>query len=70
LEGLGGIGKAAPANALARDLVLTGHFENIAWVSAKQQDFLSAAGLQMTGLPALDINTLVNHLLEQATRCP
>lgn len=65
LEGLGGIGKTALANGLARDLALDGPFVDIAWVSAKQQAFLLAAGLQPTNQPALDIDTFVNTLLEQ-----
>ena len=54
LEGIGGIGKTALANALARDVALTGQFRDIAWVSAKQQDFLPATGLhQPTNQPSI-----------------
>jgi hypothetical protein len=65
IEGLGGIGKTALANALVRELVLTGRFQDIAWVSAKQQEFHPALGLQPIDQPALDADTLVNSLLEQ-----
>ena len=65
LEGIGGIGKTTLANALVRELILTDRFQAIAWVSAKQQDFLPGAGLQPTHLPALDEDTLVNSLLAQ-----
>jgi DNA polymerase III delta prime subunit len=65
LEGLGGIGKTTLAYALARDLALIGPFKDIAWVSARQQEFLPAVGLQPTSQPALDLDTLTNSLLEQ-----
>lgn len=65
LEGLGGIGKTALADALVRELALAGPFKDIVWVSAKQQDFLLAVGIQPTHQPALDIDTLTNNLLEQ-----
>ncbi len=65
LEGLGGIGKTALADALARELALTGSFADVGWVSARQQEFLSASGLQSTHQPALDEDSLVNSLLEQ-----
>jgi len=65
LEGLGGIGKTALADALVHKFALTGPFKDIAWISAKQQDFLPAIGLQATNQPALDVDTLANSLLEQ-----
>jgi hypothetical protein len=65
IEGLGGIGKTALANALVREIVLTGRFYDIAWVSAKQQEFLPGIGVQQTGRPALDIDTLTDTLLAQ-----
>jgi DNA polymerase III delta prime subunit len=64
-EGLGGIGKTALAHALARELALTGSFKDIAWISAKQQEFLPALGLKSLQQPALDIETLTNSLVEQ-----
>jgi hypothetical protein len=65
IEGLGGIGKTALANALVRELVLTGHFNEIAWVSAKQQEFHPVFGVQEINQPALQNDTLVKALLEQ-----
>jgi hypothetical protein len=65
LEGLGGIGKTALAQALVRDLALTGSFQDIGWVSAKQHDFLPATGLRPTNQPALEVETLTHSLLEQ-----
>jgi LuxR family glucitol operon transcriptional activator len=65
IEGLGGIGKTALANALVREIALTSRFYDIAWVSAKQQEFLPGIGVQQTGRPALDIDTLTDTLLAQ-----
>ncbi|MCB9079665.1 MAG: hypothetical protein H6631_18830 [Anaerolineaceae bacterium] len=65
LEGLGGIGKTALADALVRELALTGPFKDIIWVTAKQRDFLPAMGIRPTNRPALDIDTLVNSILHQ-----
>lgn len=65
LEGLGGIGKTALADALVRDIALTGSFKDIAWVSAKQQDFSPALGIQPRNQPALDVDTLIHSLLQQ-----
>lgn len=66
IEGLGGIGKTALANALVRRLALTGCFiKEIAWVSAKQQPFLPLPSLHMPGQPALDKDSLLTALLEQ-----
>jgi hypothetical protein len=65
IEGIGGIGKTALASALLREVALTDHFKDITWISAKQQDFLPAAGLQPTNQAALDVDTLTNNLLEQ-----
>jgi len=65
LEGLGGIGKTALANAVVRQVALTPHFHNLAWVSAKQQDFLPGMDLPSSPQPAIDANTLVDSLLTQ-----
>ncbi|MEM7130632.1 MAG: BTAD domain-containing putative transcriptional regulator [Chloroflexota bacterium] len=47
-----------------------GGFENIAWVSAKQEEFRPAVGIAAvgngeTGKPALDVESLTDGLLEQ-----
>jgi DNA-binding transcriptional regulator YiaG len=65
IEGIGGIGKTALANALIRELALTGRYQDLAWISAKQQDFLPHLGLQPTNQPALDPDTFTSSLLEQ-----
>jgi len=68
IEGLGGIGKTALANALVRRVALSSHFYEVAWVSAKQQEFLPSTGFHDTGRPALDADTLIDSLLEQLDR--
>jgi hypothetical protein len=65
IEGLGGIGKTALASAVLRRPGLTGRFHDVAWVSAKRQEFLPGIGLEQTGSPALTAGALVDTLLEQ-----
>lgn len=65
IEGLGGIGKTALANAVIREIAPTSRFFDVAWVNAKRQDFWPDMGLQQTERPALDSETLVDTLLEQ-----
>ncbi|MEM7348234.1 MAG: BTAD domain-containing putative transcriptional regulator [Chloroflexota bacterium] len=65
LDGIGGIGKTSLAAALVRELAPTGQFQDVAWVSAKQESFLPAAGIQETGYPALTKESLTDNLLEQ-----
>ncbi|MFQ5611493.1 MAG: hypothetical protein ACE5H9_05110 [Anaerolineae bacterium] len=59
IEGLGGIGKTALADALARRIIDRGAFDDLGWVSAKQQDFVPGLGLEQRDGPALDQDALV-----------
>jgi hypothetical protein len=65
LEGLGGIGKTALANALIREMVLSHQFKAMGWVSAKRAFFNPAVGVQAVDQAALDVHSLVDQLLEQ-----
>jgi hypothetical protein len=65
IEGLGGIGKTALANAIVRRLELTSRFHDTAWVSAKPQDFFPGIGLEEKTAPALTVDMLIDALLEQ-----
>lgn len=65
LDGIGGIGKTSLATALVRELAPTGRFVEVAWVSAKQEEFLPSQSIASTRRPALDPGTLINSLLEQ-----
>jgi len=64
IEGLGGIGKTALANALVRQPGLMSRFANIAWVSAKQQEFLPNIGFEQETSPTLTGDSLTDILLE------
>ena len=65
IEGLGGAGKTALADALSRRIIWQGNFDDFAWVSAKQQEFLPEMGLAPTNRPALDADALVDALIVQ-----
>ncbi|MBN1995407.1 MAG: hypothetical protein JW953_22150 [Anaerolineae bacterium] len=65
IEGLGGIGKTALANALVRQPDLSARFYDIAWVSAKQQELLPGIGLAQIDRPTLTTEALIDALLEQ-----
>ncbi|MBI1878743.1 MAG: hypothetical protein HYR94_11060 [Chloroflexi bacterium] len=65
IDGLGGIGKTALAGALLRQPWIPGHFHNVAWVSAKQQQFSPGVGLTQVSGPAINAAALTDALLEQ-----
>jgi transcriptional regulator with XRE-family HTH domain len=65
IDGIGGIGKTSLAAALAREIIPTNRFYDVAWVSAKREEFLPQTGLELIQRPALDTDTLTNSLLEQ-----
>ena len=65
IEGLGGIGKTTLAGSIARSPELMGHFRSIAWVSAKQREYLPGVGLDGEESAALSEAQLIDRLLEQ-----
>ncbi|RMD69924.1 MAG: hypothetical protein D6819_05610, partial [Gammaproteobacteria bacterium] len=65
LDGIGGIGKTSLANALARRLLYDFTFRHLAWVSARQEEFLPFFGLRKLDRPALSKERLIDALLEQ-----
>lgn len=65
IDGLGGIGKTALASALLRQSWIPDRFQNVAWVSAKQQNLLSDLDLEPVSNPALSVDALTDALLEQ-----
>ena len=65
IDGIGGIGKTSLAAAIVREFMTSDRFYGIAWISAKQEEFLPGGGLGMVDKPALDADTLVDALLEQ-----
>jgi len=66
LEGMGGIGKTSLADALARELAYSVHFQDIAWVSVRQRLFrLSGAIESLPKAPNLTLAMLVDQLIDQ-----
>lgn len=65
IDGIGGIGKTSLAHHVVRDIMKTNRFQGMAWVSAKQEEFIPDQGLRSINGPALDSATLVDTLLEQ-----
>ncbi|MEM7028052.1 MAG: tetratricopeptide repeat protein [Chloroflexota bacterium] len=69
VDGIGGIGKTSLAHKLVQDLaqqmVSPSIFIDAAWISAKQTFFSTETGLISQEKPALDADTLTDHLLVQ-----
>ena len=65
IDGLGGLGKTALAHALFFQPNILNHFQQLAWVSAKQQTFLPGTGLMSQNGPALESESLIDNLLIQ-----
>jgi hypothetical protein len=70
LSGIGGIGKTSLADALARQAIARGDFEEVAWVSARQQQFAPWGEIQETGQPALTRQELLVALNQQLSETP
>ncbi|MEM8860032.1 MAG: tetratricopeptide repeat protein, partial [Chloroflexota bacterium] len=71
IDGLGGIGKTTLAHTLVNRFVDDDSFDDIGWVSAKQQEF-SGRGIRAItpDFPALDEDGLVTALLAQLATGP
>lgn len=66
LVGLGGLGKTAMADRLARDMLRTNRFDEIAWVTAKHTYLSTLGRLQVeSGRPSLTFPMLINKLADQ-----
>jgi hypothetical protein len=65
IDGLGGIGKTSLAVKVVQPFLATDRFYDVAWVSAKQEEFLLESGIRPVRGPALTGETLVDQLLEQ-----
>lgn len=65
LEGLGGIGKTALADALLRHAIGAGLVQDFAWVSARQQVLDSGGALKPLGRPAMTADRLIEALADQ-----
>ena len=65
LEGLGGLGKTALADALIRKVILERSFPDIGWVSAQQKLFDFSGVIRSVLDPALKASDLLRALAEQ-----
>lgn len=65
VDGIGGIGKTSLVNVVVREILTTDRFYDVAWISAKQEEFQPGLGLQAVDRPILDVNTFTDKLLEQ-----
>ncbi len=65
IEGIGGIGKTSLADALLREIISQGLFDNFGWVSARQETLRSGGGIKRTLKPALTVDGLVEELVKQ-----
>lgn len=66
IDGLGGIGKTSLANQIARDVIQTTRFDEIAWITAKHTHLSTLGRLQIeSGRPVLTFPMLVDKLTTQ-----
>jgi hypothetical protein len=65
LAGIGGLGKTSLADTLARQMIASGCFDEVAWVSARRQQFDLWGQLQETDQPALTVEMLLTSLDQQ-----
>ncbi|PID87211.1 MAG: hypothetical protein CSB13_00540 [Chloroflexi bacterium] len=66
IDGLGGMGKTALADKVARNLIEQMGFEEIAWITAKQTHLSSLGRLKIeSGRPALTFPLLLEKLADQ-----
>lgn len=66
IDGIGGLGKTALADYLARQIIQTTRFDEIAWVTAKHTHLSMLGRLQIeSGRPALTLPLLIENLFNQ-----
>lgn len=66
IDGIGGLGKTALADYLARQTIKTTRFDEIAWVTAKHTHLSMLGRLQIeSGRPALTLPLLIERLCNQ-----
>jgi len=65
IEGIGGIGKTALADELARHLLGGHQWQDFAWVTARQQVFNGGGAIKAVAKPALTTDALVDALVNQ-----
>jgi transcriptional regulator with XRE-family HTH domain len=62
--GIGGIGKTSLANQLVRAVLATNRFYDVAWLNAKQEEFIPRRGIRLIHRPGLQATTFIDRLLE------
>ncbi|MCB0194708.1 MAG: DUF1492 domain-containing protein [Anaerolineae bacterium] len=65
LTGIGGIGKTSLADAVTRDLIAAGCFDEVLWISTRQHQFTPWAEIQMGDAPSLTPDEFVVALDRQ-----
>jgi transcriptional regulator with XRE-family HTH domain len=70
IDGIGGIGKTTLAKQVVVEVMKTDRFHDLAWVSAKQEEFQPGFGLQPVQKAALTLDRLVDELLKQLKEEP
>jgi transcriptional regulator with XRE-family HTH domain len=63
LDGMGGMGKTSLAHTLAQTMLPTRRFYDLAWISARQEEFLPEGVLRPVNQPVLSVETFVDILL-------
>ena len=70
IEGIGGQGKTTLANEIVQHFIDSSRFEDIGWVSAKQEQFITGQGVKSTNKSALTAVSLIDSLLIQLSDSP
>ncbi len=65
IEGVGGIGKTALADALTRRLIEDGNWADVGWVTARQQTFDGGGAIEALEQPRLTADNLLDVLAQQ-----
>ena len=65
IEGIGGIGKTSLADAISRQIIDTGVFDDFAWVSARRVIFNPGGAIVSLDVPAMTAEDLVEKLVSQ-----
>ncbi len=68
IEGMGGLGKTSLSHKIVHTTLDSTRFADIAWVSAKQVEYVSGEGIQPTHKPALNSEGLLDSLLAQLAK--
>ena len=65
IEGMGGMGKTALADALTRHLIAQDRWEAVAWVTAQARVLNLGGGIKATPMPALTVEGMVEAIFAQ-----